>query len=269
MRVPADAALQKQVAGLEWYHTLDLAPGITTPGWFDTRSLLKELPFPASLAGRRCLDIGTFDGFWAFEMEKREASEVVAIDILDPRRWDWPAGSEAEVVAAIGARKGRGEGFAVAHRALGSRVERQEKSVYELDPTRDGTFDFVYLGSLLLHLRDPVGALQRVRSVCTDELLLVDAIDIALTLRTRRRPMASLDGVGRPWWWKPNLAALVRMVEAAGFRVIQRRRCMMPPGPGQGRSKVSLRTLASRPGREIHLRERLGDPHGVVSARAV
>ena len=35
---------------------------------------------PESLAGVRALDIGTFDGFWAFEMERRGA-EVVAIDI--------------------------------------------------------------------------------------------------------------------------------------------------------------------------------------------
>jgi tRNA (mo5U34)-methyltransferase len=266
---PADASLRERVGALEWYHTLELAPGVVTPGWFDTRAVVDRLPFPTSLHGRRCLDVGTFDGFWAFEMKRRGASEVVAVDILDPQQWDWPAGSESAVVAAIGARKARGEGFEIAREALGHDVERRERSVYELDPARDGTFDFVYMGSLLLHLRDPVGALQRVRGVCTGELLAVDAIDLALTLTHPRRPTATLDAVGRPWWWKPNLAALARMVEAAGFTATAPpRRFFMPPGPGQPRNKLTRRAMLSRPGREVALRERWGDPHGVVPARA-
>jgi hypothetical protein len=65
-----------EVARREWYHTLELAPGVETAGFFDHRPLLRKLPIPASLAGQRCLDIGTFDGFWAFELERRGAAEV-------------------------------------------------------------------------------------------------------------------------------------------------------------------------------------------------
>src|SRR5215207_2037934 len=75
----------------EWYHSIELAPGAVTPGWFDTRSIVRKLPFPASLEGRRCLDVATFDGFWAFEMERRGAAQTIGIDVLDPLRWDWPA----------------------------------------------------------------------------------------------------------------------------------------------------------------------------------
>lgn len=263
-------SLRDQVARIEWYHTIELAPGVVTPGWFDTRSVAQRLPLPDSLSGRRCLDVGTFDGFWAFEMERRGASEVIAIDILDPRGWDWPAGSSAEVVAAVGSRKGRGEGFSIAHEALGSRVTRLEKSVYELDPGGDGHFDFVYLGSLLLHLRDPIGALQRVREICSGQLLVVDAIELGFTVSHPNRPVATLDATGRPWWWKPNLAGLTRMVEAAGFGLAQRpRRFFMPPGPGQGRTKVTARALTSRASREVLVRERWGDPHGVILARPI
>src|ERR687886_329868 len=174
-------ALRAEVEALDWYHTLELAPGLETPGWFDTRPLAAELPWP-ELAGRRCLDVGSFDGFWAFEMERRGAREVVAIDVLDPRRFDWPVGSDEAVIAQIGARKGEGRGFEVARAALGSSVERRELSVYDLTRAEVGTFDVVYLGSLLLHLRDPVGALERVHAVCDGELLLVDTIDLGLTL---------------------------------------------------------------------------------------
>src|SRR5205807_5013924 len=117
-------------------------------------------------------------------------AEVVAIDVLDPRRWDWPPGSRDDVVAAIGARMGSGEGFEIVMRALGRQVERRELSVYDLDPAAVGTFDFVYVGSLLLHLRDPVLALERVRGVCAGEAVVVDSIDPVLTLRHPRRPLA-------------------------------------------------------------------------------
>lgn len=259
------ATLRKRVAELDWYHTIELVPGVVTPGWFDTRAIVRKLPFPR-LDGARCLDVGTFDGFWAFEMEKRGASEVVAIDILDPRRWDWPSGSTQDALEAIGARKAQGKGFEIARDALGSKVSRRERSVHDLDPEQDGVFDVVYLGSLLLHLRDPIGALQRVRKVCSGHLLVVDAIDLALTVTHPRRPMASLEGVGRPWWWRPNAAALARMVEAAGFEVVRRARCFMPSGAGQAPERVRLGALATAAGREAAVRARLGDPHGVVLA---
>ena len=227
--------LAREIAARQWYHTLELAPQLVTPGWFDLRRIVPRMPLPDSLSGQRCLDIGTFDGFWAFEMERRDADEVVAIDLLDPKRFDWPVGSSPDAVAAIGARKGGhgqfGEGFEIARAALASTVRRVEMSVYDLDAGELGVFEFVYLGSLLLHLRDPVRALECVRSVCAGTLVVCDAVDPTLSMLFRRLPLASLDARGRPWWWKPNHAGLVRMVEAAGFEIVRRpERVAFPPG---------------------------------------
>ena len=261
--VTAEGTLADEVQALEWYHTIELPDGTVTPGWFDLREVPARLPLPA-LEGRRCLDVGTFDGFWAFEMERRGAAEVVAVDLLDPRRWDWP--EAAPVLDEIAARK-RGDGFVLAREALGSRVERLELSVYDLDPAAVGSFDFVYVGSLLLHLRDPVRALERVRRVCRGELLLVDAIDPVLTALHPRKPVAGLDGIGRPWWWLPNVAGLRRMVEAAGFEAVEVRRVSMPPGAGQQRKRPSAALLRSRAGRRDLLGAWRGDPHAAVLAR--
>jgi tRNA (mo5U34)-methyltransferase len=267
-RAAATAAggLAAEVAARDWYHTIELAPGVVTPGWFDTRKVPRKLPFPA-LEGRRCLDVGTFDGFWAFEMERRGAAEVVAVDILDPRQWDWPAESEDELAEALGKRKGAGEGFEIAKAALGASVERHELSIYDLHPDRVGVFDFVYVGSLLLHLRDPVRGLEAVRSVCGGHLLAVDAIDVSLTVKQPQRPVAHLDGVGRPWWWRPNLAGLRHMVAVAGFKL---ERCprpfVMPPGPGHPRPPMRRKLLANQAGRDLALSSRLGDPHAAVLA---
>ncbi|MFI5122087.1 MAG: methyltransferase domain-containing protein [Vicinamibacteria bacterium] len=256
-----------EIDGHQWYHTLELEPGRLTPGWFDLRDLVDTV-LPSSLEGRRCLDVGTFDGFWAFEMERRGAASVTAIDLVDPRRWDWPANSEQNVVAALAARKRGGAGFELAKEAFGSSVERRELSIYDLEPAQLGEFDFVYVGSLLLHLRDPVGGLEAARSVCAGTLTLVDAIDLAQTRRHPRRAVATLDAVGRPWWWKPNLAGLAGFAEAAGFELIGLpKRLSIKPGPGHDRRLVSARLLLSRAGRE-HLRASwLGDPHGMVVAR--
>lgn len=253
----------------QWYHTIELRPGEVTPGWFDTRAVADRLPWPA-LEGMRCLDVGTFDGFWGFEMERRGAAEVVAIDILDPTQWDWPVGSDAAMVETIGARKRGGDGFAAAAAALQSTVDRRELSVYDLAPDVVGRFDLVYVGSLLLHLRDPVRALERVRSVLAPagRMLLVDAIDLELTLRHPRSPVARLDGIGRPWWWKPNRAGLCRMVEAAGFEVTAGPKTfLMPFGAGREDGRVPLRLLRSAAGRQAALEQWKGDPHAWVLAR--
>lgn len=269
--VPDDRDVAARVAAHDqWYHTLELAPGVTTPGWYDLRPVIDRVPFPDDLSGRRCLDVATFDGFWAFAMEARGADEVVAIDLLDPGAWDWPATATEEARVAIGRRKEGGSGFEIAHAALGSRVERHELSVYDLSPERVGTFDFVYVGSLLLHLRDPVRALEAVASVCRDTMLLVDAIDLPLTLRLPRRPVAALDGLARPWWWKPNRAGLLRMLASAGFDpVAPPRQVLMTPGAGQPRPgpRRAARALRHREGRTVVFRTWAGDPHLAVLAR--
>ena len=72
-----------------WYHTMELAPGVVTPGWFDLRPILDRLPWP-DVEGKRCLDVGTYDGHLAFELERRGAAEVLALDISDHESWDWP-----------------------------------------------------------------------------------------------------------------------------------------------------------------------------------
>ncbi len=268
--------LADAIAARQWYHTLELAPGLSTPGWFDLRGLPERIGLPGDLAGKRCLDIGTFDGFWAFEMERRGATEVVAVDLLDGQRFDWPTGSDPAVKRTITERKGTGTevgaGFEIARRALGSAVERRELSVYDLDPEDVGGFDFVYMGSLLLHLRDPVRGLERVRGVCRERLLICDAIDPRLARLHPRLPVAWLDGVGRPWWWKPNPAALVRMAEAAGFAVLSGpTRVRLRPGAGQSTVPLrqAVRGLASRQGRAAGFSARLGDPHCALLLRPV
>ena len=218
-----------------WYHTIDLPDGTTTPGWFDTRAAPQHVVWPEGLRGGRCLDVGTFDGFWAFEMEKRGAAEVIALDLDDPVRLDWsyderPRGPDRVREWSVE----RGPGFAAAAAAIGSGAQRVNRSVYDLDPENDGLFDVVLCGALLLHLRDPVGALERMRSVCRGELLLIESLDPVLDTVARTVPAARF---APEWdqWWRVNGAGLRRMTEVAGFEVTWTgKRFLVPFGAGAG-----------------------------------
>ncbi len=202
-----------------WYHTIELAPDVVTPGWFDMRPVLARLPWP-DVKGKRCLDIGTYDGSIAFELERRGAAEVVATDIADHADWDLlprHAWKDAMVQEAFIGEKGRG--FAVAKQALGSKVERRFIDIYDLSPETVGTFDVVVCGTLLLHLRDPLRALAAIRSVCRDAFLSVEEIDLTLSV-LRRTPCTRLMGV-QGQWHVPNAAGHRRMLDMAGFDVLE------------------------------------------------
>ncbi|MEJ7582534.1 MAG: methyltransferase domain-containing protein [Acidimicrobiales bacterium] len=236
-----------------WYHTIDLPDGSSTPGWFDTRGAPGHASLPASLGGRRCLDVGTFDGFWAFEMERRGADEVFAVDLDDPAALDWSY-DERERGPALVRSWGnqRGPGFATAAEALGSTVRRVNCSVYDLDIKDVGQFDLVFCGALLLHLKDPVAALESMRGVCRGELLLVEHLDPWLELAAPRVPSARF---AADWdqWWQANSAGLRAMTERAGFDVTwMGRRFIVPFGKGAppGQQTGRLHGLAARRPRE-------------------
>jgi tRNA (mo5U34)-methyltransferase len=205
-----------------WYHTFELPGGVTTPGYFDLRRVVGKLPLPASLDGKRCLDAAACEGFWSFELARRGAGEVVSLDLPDTSSQDWQGIVETEELR-------RGSGLANDHfhfvrESLAVRgVERVDMNLYDVDPDRLGTFDFVFIGNVLIHLSDPVRALRALRSVMRPgaELLSLEATSLALTLLSPRIPLGQLwDWDDQPRWWTPNKAAHRRLLHAAGFEVI-------------------------------------------------
>ncbi|HEX8120660.1 MAG TPA: methyltransferase domain-containing protein [Solirubrobacteraceae bacterium] len=208
-------------ANPRWYHTIDLGPQGVTPGMIDLRGVAPKV-LPASLAGRRALDVGTFDGFWAFEMERRGASDVVATDVAEAHDADWPPHRRDELRAEadrLGVELGLG--FRTAAEALGSRARRVACDVRALTQEAvGGSFDVVFCGALLLHLRDPVGALERMRGVLAPggRLLLLEPVAVRETLLAPRRAVARFEPHVRPFnWWVANVAALRAWLRVAGF----------------------------------------------------
>ena len=215
-----------------WYHSIELRPGEVTPGQVDLRQLPARL-FPDDLRGRRALDAGTFDGFWAFELEKRGA-DVVAIDVekIDDAQWP-PFRRERLRAEAAEMDLELGRGFRTAAEALGSNVERVICDIRELAPDRvGGPVDLAFCGALLLHLRDPVGALERLRETLAPggSLILLEPIAVRETLLSPRRPVARFEPLSTTFnWWRPNLAALTGWLGTAGFSRVERRGFHRPP----------------------------------------
>ncbi len=223
-------ALQREVDRYSWYHTIDLGEGLLTPGMFDHRDAVDRYLIPRELSGMRCLDVGTMDGFWAFEMERRGASEVVATDLAQVDDLDWPPAWRARVEPSLDATKQAR--FRLVHQALSSRVERVERSVYELDADL-GEFDLVFCGDLLVHLKDPITALQRIRAVCRGSAIIGNPVK---RFRFgRRHALAEFDGINEFRWWLLSQTAIERMMSAVGFqRVEAGRQFELPPREGGG-----------------------------------
>ena len=77
-------------------------------------------------------------------------------------------------------------------------------------------FDIVFMGSLLVHLRDPIGALMSARNICSGQLIADTYVD--------RKNKSEVPMVMMPYtsfskraWWVPNMAGLKHWFLAAGF----------------------------------------------------
>lgn len=223
----AAGSLAGRVDSIAWYHTIELPGGVVTPGAYDHRELVPHYGLPDSLAGMRVLDANTFDGFWAFEFERRGADEVIAADIARYAEIDFPPQARA-VLAQEGLDAEVGTGFRIAREALGSRVEHRHCSVYDLNPEVFGTFDLVHVGDLLLHLESPTRALRAIRSVTRGRAMIVDCFDPGLGTETTVRYRGGWENVV---WWLPSLNALAQMIIDAGFSEVEVKQTFFYGGP--------------------------------------
>lgn len=195
----AGTARQKIGAKEDWFHRIEVAPGVVTPGVYDSQTALAEiekLGLPANMEGQRILDLGCRDGFFSFEMERRGA-EVVAVDYAAPET----------------------TGFPIARELLGSNVEFRCDNVYEVTPERYGRFDIVLFLGLIYHLRNPMLAIDRARSVTKEGGLVFVETEVTQHWLLKRLslpiwhyfPGDSLKGDATNKW-APNLAGLVQVL---------------------------------------------------------
>lgn len=191
-----------------WYHSFALPDGRVIDGYLSLRELrnrVDRLPIPENLKGKRVLDVGAWDGWFSFEMERRGA-EVVAIDCVQV------------------------DNFLQMHRELRSRVDYRLMDVFDLTPESVGRFDIVLFLSVLYHLKHPLSALEKICAL-TNELAIVSSFitdDPArpcdeLLNQVPRMEFYETDELGGHVdnWFGPNLACLMAMCRTAAFARVE------------------------------------------------
>ncbi|HEX4110833.1 MAG TPA: class I SAM-dependent methyltransferase [Solirubrobacteraceae bacterium] len=220
------ASLAERVQAQSWYHTLELQPDLVTRGFFDLRPFVARYGLPERLDGLRCLDVGTWDGFWAFELERRGAAEVIALDLASDRDLDWPPRRRPARYD-----EGRGAGFRLAAEVLGSQVQRVEGNVYDADPAELGTFDLVLCGSVLLHLRDQLLALERIAALCRGTFISAEEHDRLTGLLPFPASRYRADRERAVVFWLPAARTWRRMLWTAGFDEVREHGRFVLRGP--------------------------------------
>jgi tRNA (mo5U34)-methyltransferase len=209
----ATTDLLERARNHSWYHVMELADGEVTDGWFDLRPFIHRYGIPERLDGLRVLEIGTWDGFWAFELERRGASEVVALDLDDEADLDWPARRRPQQFSDVK----RGDGFRLAKEIRGSKVERVNCSVYHATPEELGTFDLVFCGSVLIHLRDQVLALERIAGLTRGTFVFAEEYHRMLSLLPMPLSRYHANRDSDVVFWMPNARGWKSMLWTAGF----------------------------------------------------
>lgn len=220
----AKAALEAGIKEFPfWYHRIELAEGVVTPGWAPLEA--KAYQLPDRLDGLRVLDVGAWDGYWSFEALRRGAREVVAIDDF------------SDFLGKLETRQRKGwETFDFCREALGygeDRCKRIEMSVYDATEEKLGRFDVVFCFGTLYHLRHPLLALDRLGAVCDHEIYIESAIcddysphqggfgrGYAGHMVMEFYPKKEY-GNNETNWWAPSLNCLASMVYAAGFHKVE------------------------------------------------
>lgn len=185
-----------------WWHSFDFPTGERISGVRskeDLQSHLARFPIGDDLHGKRVLDIGTWDGWFSFECERRGA-EVVAID-----RWDNPR-------------------FRYAHAQFDSHVDYLVKDVYDLTPRELGHFDIVLFFGVLYHLKHPLLALEKVCALSRDSVYLEshvldrDRRDASKSKRPIIEIYETDELAGQTDnWTGPNSDGLLALCRIAGF----------------------------------------------------
>jgi tRNA (mo5U34)-methyltransferase len=248
-----------------WWHSIDVGHDIVTPGfkWGGGREVmameLDRQHLPSDLSGKSVLDIGSYDGYYAFEAERRGASQVTAIDHfvwlnnLDNKNFSVDLALQylkPDGLPPAGHPTPGKRAFDAAHDLLGSNVESVVADFMHYDLDKLGSFDVVLYLGILYHMEEPLTALRRVHQV-TREVAIIESEAVVVPGRDDLAlaefvPGSSLNQDATNWW-VPNVRALEALARAAGFSHIELVDGPTPPLPADStdlhRCRVTIHAL--------------------------
>src|SRR5271165_1641859 len=178
------AALSKRREGadlseLVWYHAFELPDGRVLPGAWDLRGHEAAYLGGVDVAGKRVLELGPATGYLTFYMEHMGAEVVsfeagfdVPIDFMPVKGEDQPWERLRVMQETIDRNH---DGWWHLHRTLGSSAKFVQGNIYDM-PADLGTFDITLVGAILLHLREPWGALSQAARRTTQTMIVTEPL---------------------------------------------------------------------------------------------
>jgi tRNA (mo5U34)-methyltransferase len=212
-----------------WYHQMPVGHERFlrgSKGVLTTR-MVSMIQMPEDLTGKRVLDVGALDGYYAFEAAARGAEDVLCVE-----SYTWESGD------------GRAR-FDAAAELYGLPVRGKTASLESLDAL-DETFDLTLCLGLFYHLKDPYLGM-RILAERTTETAIVSGHVVELDIqRPPRFPEGQVPFMlfypEENWTgkasatnrWGPNLESMKQILLSSGFRRVEVVHYDIPPGGWHG-----------------------------------
>jgi len=168
-------------------------------GCYDMDKHLQNYHIPQDINNKTVLEIGTANGFFAFEFAKRGA-QVTAIDLL---YYSWKEANEL----------------------MGTDIKFMIKDAKDIDETF-GKFDIVFCSNVLQHNSDMINLLQQIKKITKKQAII--CVSVFVHPKYQEIPFAKFRGrtfyyEGKPagyTFWIPNKECVRSMLEFVGFKKI-------------------------------------------------
>lgn len=213
-------ARARELASVHWHHSIRLFPDLVIKGGKSPELLERErgaIIDVIALGGRSVLDIGSWNGYFAFEAKRAGAARVIASDSLC---WHLPLF------------RGR-ETFDLARECLDLDIETKVIDPTEL-PGDLTPVDVVLFLGVFYHMHDPIAALKNAANLARDVLVIETHQDLLSLDRPGMAfyPRDTLSG-DHSNWWGPNPECMFELLESIGWpRVFYQHHPVVGPGRG-------------------------------------
>lgn len=210
-----------------FYHTTEVPGHGVFKGEWDLRGRERVYLGGVDFAGKSVLEIGTASGHLCFWMEEQGA-EVTALDLDTHLAWDLVRHYGADQLAQWRQRCETldriNNSWWFSHENRKSSARCIYRSIYNLEADV-GTFDVVTLCSVLLHLRDPIRAIELACARSRGEIVITDVSERQFVggkphlwdeLCLHFIPRTERKGAIDAWYYLPS-ALVMEVVKIFGF----------------------------------------------------
>lgn len=204
-----------------WYHDFEFIRGNENiKPHFNLEPIIDNFLLPDDMTGKTFLDIGTGNGFFTFEMEKRGA-DVVSFDLAVDKKPDGipyynvpdRTGHNKEFMKRFQ------KGYWYSHKYFNSKARAVYGNVMYM-PEWLGKYDVTLLGSILQHLRDPLGAIIQADKHTRNSLIICEAFYKSEEPVMRFQAMPDVPNPQYWTWWLISPTVIVSMLKTLGYKEI-------------------------------------------------